>query len=185
MRKSIIAAAVILMAAFLFPPSAVAQQPPLSAQLPQGFQSDPYVLELMQTIRLWNDRDLRLPSRDAVVAQLQARVQSVAVIQRYAYQTDAWGQALVKRATELPPTVEPRATVSDPAALVLASLFIKGLDEVKSEVPLSELRSTLEPPLFLILGRAQQLTDQAQIDAGTMLRAVFSWWTGVWPFCDR
>lgn len=184
--SSIYIAAVVVTAAFLCAPNpAWAQQPPLTAQLPQGFQSDPYVTELLQLVNLWNSKDLRLPARDAVMKGLDARVQSVIRSPTYAYQTNTWAQAMLTQAAALPNILVPRATIDDPAALVLVSLFIKDLGQYKKQVPQNAVREQLQTPLFLILARAQQMAGQGQINAAIMIRSIFSWWTTVWPFCDK
>jgi len=179
-------AAVAITAAFLlFADAPDAQPVSLTAQLPQGFQKDPYVVELVQLIGLWNSKDLELPPRAVVVEQVRAGTELAVKAKSYPYQTSAWSKGMVEQASALPETLQPRTTISDPAALVLISLFIKGLDEYKKQVPLSQVRPQLQTPLFLILARAQELTKQTQIDAETMIRATLAWWTTVWPFCDK
>ena len=185
--RTLSVAAVAIAAAFLLlPQKAGAQQPSLTDQLPQGFRDDPYVKELITLVSSWNNKDLKLQPREVIIKQLQQRVDAILRSPRYSYQNNAWAQEMIKQASDLP-MVGPKVRVSDPAASVLMALFIKDLDQYKRDVKLDAVKEQLQTPFYLILSRAQALLrpDAQIIDVATMIRSVFSWWTTVWPFCDK
>jgi hypothetical protein len=158
---------------------------PLIDQIPQGFRNDPHVIELVQTIEQWNRKDLKFRTRQEIVTQLQDRVRSVVAAKKYPYQTESWAQTMLSQASSLPQTLQPEARISDAAALVLVASFIKNIDQFKKEVPAPSVKAQLQVPLYVILSDAQRMARNAVIDAEQMIRAMFKWWTTIWPFCDK
>jgi len=181
-------AAVVVTAAFLLLPHMVyAQQASLIAQLPQGFRDDPDVKQLVQLVELWNNKELKLPAKGVLVQRLTLRLDEVVKGKLYSYQTNDWRQDMLGQASNnLPDQLVPASRISNAAALVLVSLFIKNITDFKAQVTATktQTRAELELPLFLILGTAQS-GKPSEIDAELMIRSVFAWWTTVWPFCDK
>jgi hypothetical protein len=174
----------------LFPSAALAQGAPPA--IPQGFQKDPYVVELQKMIEEWNGGSLMLPSKSMVIQELQNRTKEVTQrppAQRYGYETAAWAAQMLKQTSDLPEKLTRELPIDNPATSVLLLLYIKNLNSFKTEVKaISEVRPKLQSPLFLILATAQSTAlslKRKAIDADAVVRSVSSWWTTVWPICDK
>ena len=156
-------------------------------QLAPQFRSDPYITELDKILEEWNSGRLRFPEKSELAKRLDGRLKRILSTKRYSYQTEEWAKALRVRFDSLSSDLRPERKLTDPAALILMYLFVEGLEQFRKEVSADKAREELMLPIFMILGRAQEIAkslDRAQMDSRIVLPSLNSWWTSIWPFCD-
>lgn len=157
-------------------------------KIPPELTEDKYVRELLGILDRWDKKDLRLPKKSDLQKRFQSELSRLVDRRLYPYQTSSWANDRLARWKELPEVVNAERPLTDAARHVLVLLFAKNRIALEKEIPPDRLKETLDLPLFLVLGKAQQDAAKAgrpRIEIATLVGSLFDWWTQIWPFCDR
>jgi hypothetical protein len=158
-----------------------AQQVPIP-KIPPELTEDKYVRELLVILDRWDKKDLGLPKKSDLQKRFESELSKLVDRRLYPYQTSSWANERLMRWKQLPEIVNPERPLTEGARHILVLLFAKNRTTLEKEIPSDRLKETLDLPLFLVLGRAQQDAAKAgrpRIEIATLVGSLFDWWTQI------
>lgn len=150
----------------------------------QGIFADPYVSLLQEVFDKWDNEELILKKSQlepAFKEELKQRMEE----RPFGYEDEYWQGKILEGWAQLPKVLKPYLKLSLGSRLYLIGLYVDNLNDFKKKVLFEQVEDELRLPLFMILGRAQPLTNTKTINTPSISEARRLFYTVIYPFCHE